>query len=68
MIGALKAAPEGSPQRTLHKVFETAKRTAEASSLFVRESGRYQLTRPLHDRQVSDSMPEMALGWGDGAA
>src|SRR5690349_9035161 len=24
--------------------------------------------RPLHDRQVSDSMPEMALGWGDGAA
>src|SRR3954447_8274418 len=26
------------------------------------------ITRPLHDRQVSDSMPEMALGWGDGAA
>ena len=24
--------------------------------------------RPLHDRQVSDSMLETALGWGDGAA
>jgi hypothetical protein len=26
------------------------------------------ILRPLHDRQVSDSMPETALGWGDGAA
>jgi hypothetical protein len=24
--------------------------------------------RPLHDHQASDSMPETALGWGDGAA
>jgi hypothetical protein len=30
-------------------------------------SGALRL-RPLHDRQVSDSMPETAAGCGDGAA
>jgi hypothetical protein len=30
--------------------------------------GREDQVRPLHDRQVSDSMPETALERGDGAA
>jgi hypothetical protein len=29
---------------------------------------RVHILRPLHDRQVSDSMRETALEWGDGAA
>jgi hypothetical protein len=39
--------------------------------LFCRPAARKPATdkmRPLHDRQVSDSMLETALGWGDGAA
>jgi hypothetical protein len=33
-----------------------------------RPVGRPVILRPLHDRQVSDSMLETALGRGDGAA
>jgi hypothetical protein len=45
LIAKLKDAPEGSRDRSLFDEFEQAKRTAEASSAFVRDSGRFPLTR-----------------------
>ena len=48
LIAKLKHAPNGTRERTLHEFFETAKRTAEASSAFARvpatEGGRFPLT------------------------
>jgi len=44
MIAELKKAPEGTRQRHLFNEFELAKRTAEASSIFAREGGRFPLT------------------------
>jgi hypothetical protein len=48
MIAALREAPEDSPAQLLHEAFETAKRVAEAASVFARVSGedggRFPLT------------------------
>ena len=44
LIAALAKAEPGTRERTLHEAFETAKRLAEASSVFARESGRFALT------------------------
>jgi len=44
LIKALTEAPEGSPERRLHQAFELARRTAEAASIFARESNRFPLT------------------------
>lgn len=44
LIGALAKAEAGTRERTLHEAFETAKRLAEASSIFAREGGRFPLT------------------------
>jgi hypothetical protein len=44
MIAALKEALEGSREHRLYLEFELAKRLAEASSLFVGETGRFPLT------------------------
>ncbi len=44
MITHLKNAPEGSQERRLYDEFEQAKRTAEASSIFARECGRFPLS------------------------
>jgi hypothetical protein len=44
MIAALAKAAPGTRERALHEAFETAKRLAEASSVFARESGRFPLT------------------------
>jgi len=44
MIAELKKAPEGTRQRHLFNEFEVAKRTAEASSIFAREGGRFPFT------------------------
>jgi hypothetical protein len=44
MIGKLKDALEGTRERRLYEAFEQAKRTAEASSIFAREAGRFPLT------------------------
>ncbi|MGH7058234.1 MAG: Eco57I restriction-modification methylase domain-containing protein, partial [Acetobacteraceae bacterium] len=43
-IAALAKAEPGTRQRTLACEFESAKRLAEASSVFARESGRFPLT------------------------
>jgi hypothetical protein len=44
MIELLKKAEPGTRERKLYEDFETAKRIAEASSVFARESGRFPLT------------------------
>ena len=48
LIAKLKQAEPGSRERALHEAFETAKRAAEASSVFARvageEAGRFPLT------------------------
>jgi hypothetical protein len=44
MIARLKEAAPGTRKRTLYGEFEAAKRTAEASSIFAREGGRFPLT------------------------
>src|SRR4029077_6223345 len=48
LIAKLKEAEQGSRERTLYEEFETAKRTAEASSAFARapadDGGRFPLT------------------------
>jgi hypothetical protein len=44
LIKALLAAEEGTPERKLFIEFEEAKRAAEASSFFVRKSGRFPLS------------------------
>ncbi len=44
LIAALAKAEPGTRERTLHEAFETAKRLAEASSIFAREGGRFPLT------------------------
>lgn len=44
MIARLKLAADGTRERSLHHNFEQAKRTAEASSIFAREGGRFPLT------------------------
>jgi hypothetical protein len=44
LIGALANAEAGTRDRGLHEAFETAKRLAEASSVFARESERFALT------------------------
>lgn len=44
LIAQLKNAAEGSRERRLFEEFEQAKRTAEASSVFAREAGRFPLT------------------------
>jgi hypothetical protein len=44
LIAALAKAAPGTPEFALHEAFETAKRLAEATSVFVRESGRFALT------------------------
>ena len=44
LIAALAEAEPGTRERALHEAFETAKRLAEASSVFARESGRFPLT------------------------
>ncbi|MDA8049850.1 MAG: N-6 DNA methylase [Rhodospirillales bacterium] len=44
LIAALAKAEPGTRERALHEAFETAKRLAEASSVFARESGRFPLT------------------------
>jgi xanthine/CO dehydrogenase XdhC/CoxF family maturation factor len=44
MIAQLKNSSAGSRERRLHDEFEQAKRTAEAASIFTRESGRFPLT------------------------
>lgn len=43
-IELLKSSEPGSRERRLYEEFETAKRIAEASSVFARESGRFPLT------------------------
>jgi hypothetical protein len=43
-IALLKEAASGSRERALYDEFETAKRIAEAASVFARESGRFPLT------------------------
>lgn len=44
MIAALGNATLGTPEHALHEEFEAAKRLAEATSVFARESGRFPLT------------------------
>jgi hypothetical protein len=44
LIAALAKAEPGTRERALHEAFETAKRLAEASSVFAREGGRFPLT------------------------
>ena len=44
MIAGLKGSPDNSRSRRLFEEFQQAKHTAEASSVFVRESGRFPLT------------------------
>ena len=44
MIAALRQAFEGTREHRLFAEFEQAKRTAEASSVFAREAGRFALT------------------------
>ncbi|HQT86731.1 Eco57I restriction-modification methylase domain-containing protein, partial [Acidiphilium rubrum] len=44
LIAALVKAEPGTRERTLHEAFKTAKRLAEASSIFAREGGRFPLT------------------------
>src|SRR5262249_42417982 len=44
LIAALAQANPGTRERALHDVYESAKRLAEASSVFARESGRFPLT------------------------
>ena len=44
LIAALATAEPGTRERALHEAFETAKRLAEASSVFAREGGRFPLT------------------------
>jgi hypothetical protein len=48
LIAALKSSPEGSREFDLHEEFETAKRVAEAASVFARipesDHGRFLLT------------------------
>lgn len=44
LIAALAKTAPGTRERALHEAFEKAKRLAEASSVFVRESGRFALT------------------------
>ena len=44
MIANLMKAPKGTRERRLFEEFEVAKRTAEASSIFAREAGRFLLT------------------------
>ena len=43
-IALLKQAVSGTRERALYDEFETAKRIAEAASVFARESGRFPLT------------------------
>lgn len=43
LIAALAKAEPGTREHQLHIAFETAKRLAEASSIFARESGRFPL-------------------------
>ena len=44
LIDALKLSELGTPSRALYGEFQATKRTAEASSVFARESGRFPLT------------------------
>jgi len=44
LIQALRDAAPGTRDRRLYEEFETAKRSAEASSIFARECGRFPLT------------------------
>ena len=44
LIKALSSAEEGTPEHNLFLEFETAKRAAEASSFFVRKTGRFPLS------------------------
>lgn len=44
LITRLRNAPSGTRERRLYEDFEQAKRTAEASSVFAREDGRFPLT------------------------
>lgn len=44
MIARLREAASGTRERRLFEEFEQSKRTAEASSIFARESGRFPLT------------------------
>jgi hypothetical protein len=44
MIAALRQAAPGTREQALHREFEAAKRLAEASSIFARESRRFLLT------------------------
>jgi hypothetical protein len=44
LIKKLAEAPDSSAERRLHDSFQLAKRSADAASLFARESGRYPLT------------------------
>jgi hypothetical protein len=44
LIAALEKAKPGTRERDIYEAFETAKRLAEASSVFARESGRFPLT------------------------
>lgn len=44
MIAQLRAAESGTRECALYEEFETAKRVAEASSIFAREAGRFPLT------------------------
>jgi hypothetical protein len=46
MIAALAAAEPGSRGRANYEAFETAKRLAEASPVFARESGSFSADRP----------------------
>jgi len=43
-IAGLRAAASATRERALYEEFESAKRTAEAASVFARESGRFPLT------------------------
>jgi hypothetical protein len=44
LIAKLKSAAPGTRERTLYEEFEIAKRVAEATSVFVRDAGRFPLT------------------------
>ena len=44
LIKVLSVAEDGTPERNLYLEFEAAKRAAEASSFFVRKSGRFPLS------------------------
>jgi hypothetical protein len=44
LIAKLKSAEPGTRDRALYEEFESEKRTAEAASVFARESGRFPLT------------------------